>query len=813
MSKRHSSIDSKLQRTRRDKKPLPPISNRSRDLSESSIRATPFDKIPELSLYTYFNDKAFVPKEPTSAHKFFNMNKSVEPPSPTSPMPDMISKSVSIQNDNLTPKMLINSSLKTMGKHCKWEMMERIESFEIKKVQKANSIRTFQVLNDEFYLWQQCFSEIIPLLKLQSLEAAKAVSIINEHILTLFTEINCEFSTQKKSYVADSLALQKKINDLQSQILKLQGASEEKLKIQRLESDKIKSEINEIFGSDDGEYQLFRQKANKLYNIKSGATTEVLNDLYQEMSKEIEIPLLRAYDGNLLKPEELESGLLKNFKLLQRNTAHRVFKIIESRVVKRDQYSQTENTFIEPNKLEEANNKIEKLERHYQEVLELNQKINAENIHQSNEIKLLQNERNETLFNLSKLQREVEELNEQAQRLIKENSKLKSTIEKNNNELNRNLKEKEELESKIDTQFARISQLVLKVDECEKFLLDNNERIKDLEVREEELKTQGQSQLEIPSGINNLKSSSSLSGSQHPSSNLLEISDDIRGSITNTENRDRSESISTTDQNTRAASRLSEDTTNSSQSNYTLYQSPKVKLQELPKVDESPVQTPQLTPHNKNSENASLLQSSETSDMTEYKKSYKERRKIQNLSNPESAISEEEYGMRMAPKWDYKASDIVSPSSSSPTNYVSDPYLRVNNKGRLYEDGKQIYLNDQSVSTKEFIEKNAIENSKCTQFNWENPDADYDSPKIYDSNGNLIYLMPFNPNNIYGLRGDSYHHTLKRVFQAQPVIPEMQESIYFKQNYKLEKDRNEKSKKSPKKRDKLPKNSIISPYQ
>ena len=42
-----------------------------------------------------------------------------------------------------------------------------------------------------------------------------------------------------------------------------------------------------------------------------------------------------------------------------------------------------------------------------------------------------------------------------------------------------------------------------------------------------------------------------------------------------------------------------------------------------------------------------------------------------------------------------------------------------------------------------------------------------------------IYMMSFNPNNIYGLKGDKYYHTTKSIFSAHPLIPELSSSYVF----------------------------------
>ena len=66
----------------------------------------------------------------------------------------------------------------------------------------------------------------------------------------------------------------------------------------------------------------------------------------------------------------------------------------------------------------------------------------------------------------------------------------------------------------------------------------------------------------------------------------------------------------------------------------------------------------------------------------------------------------------------------------------------------------------------------------CNERDSEEIDSETTSPPTY--------LMPFNPNNIYGLKGDSYFHGMSRTFHAQPIIPEQQDTLIFQSPYKLE---------------------------
>ena len=87
---------------------------------------------------------------------------------------------------------------------------------------------------------------------------------------------------------------------------------------------------------------------------------------------------------------------------------------------------------------------------------------------------------------------------------------------------------------------------------------------------------------------------------------------------------------------------------------------------------------------------------------------------------------------------------------------------------------------DKEVTATEVAQKTETR-SIGVYFNAENPKAE--QIEASDNPTPSIYLLPFNPNSIYGLKGDSYFHG--SVFQAQPKIPETGESLIFKSPYKL----------------------------
>lgn len=85
----------------------------------------------------------------------------------------------------------------------------------------------------------------------------------------------------------------------------------------------------------------------------------------------------------------------------------------------------------------------------------------------------------------------------------------------------------------------------------------------------------------------------------------------------------------------------------------------------------------------------------------------------------------------------------------------------------LNGNGQVITLLDKQTDIIELLLKLADETSKSSQFNCDDPDMQYgDDGTAVSSGGEARFYLPFNPNVVFGLRGDVFYHTLFQVFQC-----------------------------------------------
>lgn len=78
------------------------------------------------------------------------------------------------------------------------------------------------------------------------------------------------------------------------------------------------------------------------------------------------------------------------------------------------------------------------------------------------------------------------------------------------------------------------------------------------------------------------------------------------------------------------------------------------------------------------------------------------------------------------------------------------------------------------------VKKNASTSTDSTLPNFESHDfSSQFGPEVPITNKEKVYLMPFNPNSVYGLKGDRYFNANNSIFSAQPAIPDLSSSYIF----------------------------------
>lgn len=114
----------------------------------------------------------------------------------------------------------------------------------------------------------------------------------------------------------------------------------------------------------------------------------------------------------------------------------------------------------------------------------------------------------------------------------------------------------------------------------------------------------------------------------------------------------------------------------------------------------------------------------------------------------------------------------------------------------INEHGEVISVFDKKLDTRHFSVINARAYSKSVQFDFEDPEIEYDQDGTATTkDGQARFYLPFNPNVVFGLKGDVFYHTLFQVFQARSKVQDG--SAVYIPPYKLEETKVEPPKVKP----------------
>ena len=133
------------------------------------------------------------------------------------------------------------------------------------------------------------------------------------------------------------------------------------------------------------------------------------------------------------------------------------------------------------------------------------------------------------------------------------------------------------------------------------------------------------------------------------------------------------------------------------------------------------------------------------------------------------------------------AQNSILPNINKPKPQISSPSPTSNSIEKLQNHIKNL---ESALSTlKETIDASVNTDPVPGSVETQDFSSQFGSEPFLRSKEPLIYMSPYNPNNIYGLKADRYFAS-KGVFSAQPQIPDLSTSSLFLQNYHLSPDVN-----------------------
>lgn len=798
---------------------LPPLS-RLRDQSE-----TPTNLISDFNIYNLIQENSL---NLNTVRKFFT--------------PTNIAKTAAPASFRIDTEFRDEISTKPTPHTVYWEVNERIESCEMR-------VKLSQVplsVSEEFSLWKACIIEIQPLIKRHNSELGSIFIDVTNRLSQLFKDLHKSNEDFQKVTVRDNHDLRHKIRALDEENLKMQATIRELQDLKRMELEQITREIAEIFGSEDTELQLMKLKTKRFHDAGGVSTADYLKDLYEHMNKDFYIPESRVHDLPSANMDEFSQAMQTKFKNLQKTTAARILKLLESSKNKSTAQIQTTAVYISPKDHEDLVTQMEKLNIQYQSAVMQLERYREDFTAKSSAYDTLETEKVGFLTEINRLKREFEIVNKELASFKKELDPLKSPQDNSKDIRN---KVHGELEMLAGHQWQKLSSLTKSLEKAEVTIKEKDQKIKELEEKIEKIRLsraeRAEELTERPAivRIKDIKKESNTESSiesdrfeemmnplklQYPKKKKTQQSALPSSTISDSKStlKDNYEDytastpvpgngLSKSPNKVPATSDYSFNSkigSNYSQESYQKHvmegslptrvnsrDTPLARVDEYKEIrelkDNRDLKTNQdlkdMNTRETRETNAYRDKTQDSSKSSHLRKSSQETQKskkhYRNNRNDSCAPSnydesEEEYQIHKSIQWDLAKSNMNSRGSKRMPDFEASEV-----KTLVGKDGVEYSVVDKGVWTTNELKYFQLKN--CSIGIQVNDGVCIERNESKTTFGRNVYFLPYNPNNTYGLRGDSYFYAKQSVFQAQPRIPDMTNSTFFQKPYYLEKDR------------------------
>lgn len=714
-----------------------------------------------------------------------------------------------------------------------WEIKERTESYEMRIKSSLKKV------TEEFSLWNKCCQDISPLIKQHSPDLCEIFTKLTGNFSNLFKELEKESQDQRKKSSQEIQSLKKNIKSLEEEAKSLQSLINSMKNSERLELEQIQKEIDELFGPDDLDSHL--SKLKKSTTDHGVSTAEYLKEVYNTMNKEFIVPEKRSIEFPKFNADDFTSAMQSKFKLLQKSTAYRVLKMMESKN-KATIGVMTSANYVDPKEFEDTLGALEKMNIQYQSAVMQIERLRDETLAKHSFGEKMENEKILLIGELARVKRDLENANKENSVLKNENTGLKNEIaQKEANSKSQNFAEMETL---VNTLTAKLASSSKKAESLNDSLKDRDEKIKDLESKLEKIRLKRQEKSEDSEILNIYKkkdqkekirdsqqeflidpqfdnlftpSSSSKRGkalnssSRNPirnsnnsdsKSTVRDLSEDQDQPLplpTNKSDDDEDLISSYEKSSNRTTSGVYKNEKSEKISRGSLYQ--EARTNSTTPADKHKANIDGSLPTRVNSRDTPLARVDETKELKQ-KDIIKDDKnfgdifkKVEKRTNESNKIRDEQKIVKKTEKKTGKGEKIDLSRYESEEDYQVNKSLQWENLIKGVDSGVE----------KIIVGKNGVEYKVCEKGVWTTDELKMiqvtnfskavqvsdgvamDASDSKKSLGRNIYFLPYNPNNAYGLRGETYFHTKQQVFSHQPRIPDLASSVLFQQPYFLDK--------------------------
>ena len=578
---------------------------------------------------------------------------------------------------------------------------------------------------------------------------------MNDVVVDCFSQIN------KKIIEAQSLAEQ--IKSLNLTIDRLQNDIKTNENSKKFENSKIDAEIQEIFGNDQDEINELKFRCKSLINSKPTGIVSFLKEIYNDLSKERFIPENRNLDIDSPNPEDITMALKYDYYMILNSTTKKVLKLLHRNQKTADCFTQTSVECVSAQELAEMIKKFDKNVLSLQSAQAQIEKLREEVIARQILSDKAEQDRKSANYELLRYKRETEGY-------VKELASVKKELESATVEKEKALKDFEKasaelvnLEEKIRMQTNRIRKLTalpFKNGSENSSIIEGNEKEEDYADYDEkpsknhnfDYKKRSTRESTVISKKNR-KDTKSSSGSNN---NTL----DPRTSMAKYENKSSLSSSSSIGEKNYGTNYLKEDETENELSFEKNTQNTQKTHKKMRVIHEN-LSFPRQILENSSETSESLIKEKSPERLSIFSEKQNPINKTKPFKAKLTSSPEKFKDKNYEKNYEKKTIQLFLPDKSS--NITE-------NRREVIRDGKTFKLADNSTNTIPSI-KTVI--STGVQYNWENPNEIVENDEKTNSN---LYLMHFNPNNLYGLRGDVFYNS--KVFSAQSRSNELSSHMF-----------------------------------
>lgn len=631
-----------------------------------------------------------------------------------------------------------------------WEISERIESCEIRCQQSTE-------VQDKLKLWKNCCSDVIPVFTKENNELGRNLNRLTKGIFEVFGNANDDWNAKINSKVVEIQFLCEEIKILSQTVTSLQNEVRGFKEVKLAEDLKIQSEIEMIFGNDDKEIKEIQKRSQTLLDLKPSGIVAQLKEIYKNLTKEKYIPEYKDFTIDSPNPDDISMAFKYNYHLILKSTTRKVLSLLKKEFHQSDIQTQTSIPCISLSEHEELLKKFEKSTLALQSALVQNEKLREDNIGKSQIADRFEKEKNQAHYDMLRFKRENDASSKELFALKKDFETIFAEHEAAKKTIESKVKETMKQELRLQSQAMKIKKLtmiaVTDLDEESRiseagspFNREFERNFTDFAYDQPKRSPRNRDYTEAGIGRRSVRTANSASTTLAPRGSLYQGYGNNKSNFSSNSSIDAGEN----EKNEKNDKNIGKEIF------------PGGKFFPNRQTDEK-INTMPTIP-----EDGSFMNERSTEkSKKKKKKSDKNARKTPESPGKGSISRQSTFSKEKNSK---KNAKISKESSANVTSQDQHTEIEENQR-EIIRDGKVIHITNKSTNTNSLRAVVSV----GVQFNWESPDQDFEE-KTSETSG--LYMFHFNPNNVYGLKGDIFYNSTAKVFSAQSRTKELSSHFF-----------------------------------